>query len=161
MPGDDVAALRSVTVCSLLEGRDEISVESGARMLIEYECRRDGVRLTMSVIVYDTSGSVVFSSGNYPSATNGVDTIGTQPHLRGMYRSEMQIPQYFLNDKTYVCTVSIMDDSHVHRAWAENIVSFSVHDEGQMRGEFNGEWWGAVRPRLTWHTIQVSEAVAE
>jgi len=38
----------------------------------------------------------------------------------------------------------------------KDILSFTVQDTGIMRKEYTGKWIGAVRPRLDWHTVQLS-----
>ena len=39
------------------------------------------------------------------------------------------------------------------------VLSFNVHDTGEMRKEFLGSWIGVVRPRLYWHTEQLETVV--
>jgi len=37
-----------------------------------------------------------------------------------------------------------------------DVLAFMVQDTGVMRDEYKGPWLGAVRPRLHWHTTQLS-----
>ena len=38
----------------------------------------------------------------------------------------------------------------------KEVVSFTVHESGEMRGEFTGEWLGVIRPKLEWSTEKIS-----
>ena len=54
---------------------------------------------------------------------------------------------FVLNYNAFVLT----DVVNIH-ARADEVVSFSVHETGEMRKEYTGVWIGVVRPKLEWHT---------
>ena len=37
----------------------------------------------------------------------------------------------------------------------DHVLSFHVHDTGEMRKEYYGGWISVVRPRLAWHTERI------
>ena len=70
----------------------------------------------------------------------------------GLYRSVCRIPANFLNDKSYYITAIIGRVPSNTIALEDNILSFRVHDSGEMRKEYYSGWLGVIRPRLAWQT---------
>ena len=52
----------------------------------------------------------------------------------------------------YSINVFVLSDVVNTEANAEEIITFNIHDTGEMRKEYSGGWIGVVRPKLAWQT---------
>jgi len=57
-----------------------------------------------------------------------------------------------LNDKNYSISAFLVPEDINDLGIAEEVVSFSIEDNGEMRKEYSGDWWGLIRPKLSWKT---------
>lgn len=156
-PGGDVARIRAVRLYNAdRRMTDEIDISKPSYVEIEYENLRDGALLAASIHLTEASGACVLATGNVAACTLTDDPWGYAPHPKGTYRSVCCIPGDFLNAKRYTVDAFVVEEHRVE-ASAERAVSFDVIDTGVMRGEFLGEWIGAVRPKLSWATHNLDE----
>jgi lipopolysaccharide transport system ATP-binding protein len=156
-PGSDVARIRAIRILDR-EGQLMTSVDISAPVYIEveYENLQAGANLATSVHLMQAGVGCVLAAGNGAAANLTHDAWGYKPHPKGIYRSVCRIPENFLNDKQYTISAYIVNDNRIE-AYVSDAVSFEVVDSGEMRGEFLGEWIGAVRPKLAWMTHSLAE----
>ena len=64
----------------------------------------------------------------------------------------MPNPGELLNSTNYSITAIIGKNASDTIVLQDYVLSFTVHDTGEMRKEFTGEWIGTVRPKLAWNT---------
>ena len=69
--------------------------------------------------------------------------------------SVCRIPGNFLNEGLYSVTAIIGKGTIDVQLMEDYVVSFHVHDTGEMRKELFHHWIGTVRPRLAWSTEQI------
>ncbi len=149
-PGDDLARLRSVRIVDehgkqldAADVRQRIGIEVGFSVL------RDGDPVFPKLKVLDRQGSVAF---------NVMDTgeRWRTPAAPGDYVSTAWIPGNLLNEGLTAVDVSICSlgsPKLFPHASEHSAVAFHVQDPGlgdSARGQFAGQWTGAVRPLLEW-----------
>lgn len=156
--GDTTAQIEAASVRSDGHVTEHVNIDSPVEIIIRYRCLRAGSRLNASVIVNNSLGAHILSSPNLPSATTGEDRWGYAEHPEGLYESRMTIPANFLNDGLYSCDICLSTDASHSNGVVESAISFTVHDTGSMRKEFQHTWWGMIRPRMHWETEVIKEA---
>jgi len=157
-PGNDDVRLRSVSI--LQEGivgpTADVGISKEVLVEIVYENLKAGAPLYSGIWLKTGSGTFVLSSGNAPSMSLAVDPWYAQPHPEGTFRSVCRIPGNFLNEGSYSITAIVGKSPQNTQILEESIVSFQVHDTGEMRKEYLGSWAGpVVRPRLAWNTRHI------
>jgi lipopolysaccharide transport system ATP-binding protein len=159
-PGSAAARLCRVRLlCDGQTGSDFV-LSRPVDVELEYENLCDGAELTVSIHLLDRIGNCILATANLPSAVLGTDEWGHRPHPVGRYRSVCRIPAHFLNSDEYWISAFVVSGATSIEAEADHCVSFRVHDDGEMRREYSGQWIGMVRPRLAWNSQRLpSEAI--
>jgi lipopolysaccharide transport system ATP-binding protein len=149
-PGNDVVRIRSVRVVNddgelseFIDVRRQMGVELAFTVL------REGPAIVPKIKLIDEQGQVSF---------NAIDTSERwhAPSPPGDYAVTAWIPGNFLNEGLVLVDVGVVELGTVrfrHHAGVKEAVSFHVQDpcEGDSaRGDFLGQWKGAVRPMLEW-----------
>ena len=106
----------------------------------------------------DGTGTPVLSTGNQPEVTSTPDDFGGRALSRGRYRSVCWIPPNFLNATYYRVTPILGTGVSNTQILIEDLLTFESADISEMRGEYQGEWLGVVRPKLPWSTEQLKTA---
>jgi lipopolysaccharide transport system ATP-binding protein len=158
-PGNDTVRLQSVRV--LQDGIDgataDVDIAREIRIEIGYRCLEEGAPLYTALWLRDKIGTPVLASGNATPVSLTEDPWYGKPHPRGRYRSVCRIPGSFLNDSLYSITAILGRAPNRTLVLEDAALSFMVHDSGEMRREYYGEWLGVVRPKLAWGTEPVGE----
>ncbi len=158
-PGTDAARLHAVRVISGGICTADVDIEDAVEIQIEYWNLRPDARITCSIHLLDSLGGGVLASANLKSAMLGSDAWAGQPHPMGLFRSSCVLPGNFLNEGPYAISAFVLTDVANVQAQADSVVSFTVHETGGMRKEFQGSWLGVVRPRLAWSTEAMGTTV--
>jgi lipopolysaccharide transport system ATP-binding protein len=143
---DSISIISNGDVTSSVDIKNEVLIE------MQYSVLVDGTTVYPSVHLLDNMGTCILATFNSPSASIEVDTFFGKPLKRGKYKSILTIPGNFLNEKTYTISAFLVPDDNSDTARAEEVLSFSVTDTGEMRKEFSGDWWGMIRPKMAWNT---------
>ncbi|RFZ85799.1 ATP-binding cassette domain-containing protein [Mucilaginibacter terrenus] len=122
---------------------------------IEYDVYQDGATIQPSIHLLDTLDTCIFATFSAPSASATIDTYYKKPLEKGRYKSTCIIPGNYLNDKSYKINAFLVPEDISDMAVAENVLAFTVVETGEMRKEYTGDWWGVVRPKLSWSTQPV------
>ncbi len=162
-PGDDIVRLHSVGVLQDEAVGPVPDVDIAREVIIEisYWCLREGSALYSAIWLRDKMGAFVLSSSNHAGVSSLEDPWSGRPHPVGLYRSQCRIPGNFLNDGLYTITAILGRGSSDTRVLQDYALSFVVHDSGEMRKQYFGEWIGAVRPKLAWQTARADTSVCE
>jgi hypothetical protein len=75
-----------------------------------------------------------------------------KPHPVGLYRTVCKLLANFLNEGLHNLNAIVLSDVIQQEARADDVLSFNIHDVGEMRREYSGGWSGTVRPKLAWQT---------
>jgi lipopolysaccharide transport system ATP-binding protein len=151
-PGDDLVRLRSVRVVDS-DGKTAPSVDVRETTGIEiaFDVLRDGAPVRPQIMVLTEHGVHAFN------AMDG-DARWHDPTPPGSYVSTAWIPGNLLNEGLMLVTVflsTLSPGKTTQHAVERDVVAFQVVDpvEGDSaKGDYVGQWGGAVRPLLTWTT---------
>lgn len=150
-PGDEVVRLRSVSVldedeqvCQSFDIRKKVGIR------FEYDVLQSGRLLVPTFSISTETGTIAFYAGDRDPEWEDL------PRPAGRYTSTAWIPGNFLNAGTMIVSVTISTVRPTHKHLSEQgVLSFQVIDRmGQdtARGNFPGQFGGAVRPLLPWQT---------
>lgn len=157
-PGNDVVRLLAVRI--LQEGIEgaaaDVDISKEVLVQLTYQNLQDGSPLYSGIWLRDHFGTYVLSSANLTSMSLTLDPWYAQPHPPGVFQSVCRIPGNFLNEGSYSITAIVGMVPSKTQILEDRVVTFAVHDTGEMRKEYLGQWIGTVRPRLQWNTILVS-----
>lgn len=147
-PGNDKFRLRSARVRPA-DGvaSDPITICTDFLIEFEYWNLHPGVRLDLSLHIYNELGVMAFNPGTvHEPVWHG------RQFPAGLFRSVCQVPGNLLNDGIYrVELLAIRDEGVlVHREG--EVIVFEVRDVAEMRGNWMGKWPGVFRPNLIWST---------
>ncbi len=161
-PGNELVRLHSVRV--LQDGfpgaTGDVSIGNEVRIEITYRNLKDNAPLFPAIWLRDHLGTYVLASSNVKATSLTDDPWSMAPHPTGLFRSVCCFPGNFLNDLMYRVTVLICKDTRTELLHEDDIISFRVHDTGEMRKEDYNYWIGTVRPRLAWRTEYLGHAEA-
>ncbi|MEI8245088.1 MAG: ABC transporter ATP-binding protein [Lentisphaerota bacterium] len=156
-PGNDLVRLHSVRI--LQDGQTgaaaEVDIAKDIIIQLEYWNLKDGLCLYPAIWLRDPLGAPLLSSGNAPSMSIGGDMWYGKPYPKGLFKSICRIPGNFFNEGTYSVTAIVGILPTNTQILEDYLLSFTVHDTGEMRKEFTGGWLGTVRPKLAWNTENI------
>lgn len=161
-PGDAVVRLHAARI--IQEGVDgataDVDISKDVLVEIEYWAIEDGARLYAGFWLRDKIGTYVLSTGNATSVSLTDDRWFGRPHPCGLFKSVCRLPGNFLNEGLYSVSVILGRVPNRTIVLEDYALSFHVHDTGEMRQEYYGEWIGTVRPKLAWQTECVLREVS-
>jgi lipopolysaccharide transport system ATP-binding protein len=154
-PGNDIVRLHAVRI--LQDGIDgptaDVDISREVLIQISYWNLREGALLYPAIWLRDQIGTFVLSSSHHKSVSLTEDPWYARPHPIGLFQSVCCIPGNFLNEGLYSVTAIVGKGISDTQVLMDYVLSFHVHDTGEMRKEYLGPWVGPViRPRLAWHT---------
>lgn len=156
-PGNDSVRITAIRVLSGGKVTSDVPINRDVVIEIEFYNKKAGARLSSNIQLFEKSGNGILSSVNWASATSNIDIYSNARFDKGYYRSLCTIPANFLNDKAYHINALILSDISNVVARADEAVSFTVHDTGEMRKEYTGGWLGLIRPKLEWQTFEMTD----
>jgi lipopolysaccharide transport system ATP-binding protein len=155
-PGDGAVRLRSVRMMGRRGAASDLLISEPITVEIEYENFKEGNFIVWGLELKDKGNTYVFATNNRPSANAASDEWYGRPRPAGVYRTRCVIPPNLLNNDLYRFDLRMVNDRNELRFSLEDVLSFVVHDTGEMAAEFSGRWVGVVRPRLAWTTELVA-----
>jgi lipopolysaccharide transport system ATP-binding protein len=129
---------------------DAITVRSSFLLEFEYWNQQSDANLALSFQLYNEQGILIFAFGRIQEPEWGSNIP------LGLLRDICHIPGDLLNSGMHRVELFIgknQDLVYQHH----DVLVFDVRDCAEMRGEWYGEWPGAVRPMLDWTIEQVRE----
>jgi len=153
-PGNDIVRLNAVRIFQDGTDRPTADVDISKEVLIEisYWNLQEGALLYPAIWLLDQMGTFVLSSSNAKSISLTEDVWHGRPHPTGLFQSVCRIPANFLNEGLYSVTSIVGKGIADTQILEDYVLSFQVHDTGEMRQEYYANWVGVVRPRLAWST---------
>jgi len=137
-PGNRLVRIRRAAVCTDSDIEGPITVRTPIRLEFDFWNAHPGRRMSLSIHVFNESGTMVFDSG----------AAGDQPLRTGLYRSVCHIPGDLLNDGAHFVRLNVIEDESRLICSEDDILVFTVGDAADLRGPWFGHWGGAVRPNL-------------
>ena len=158
-PGDETVRLHAVRILQEDIDGPTVDVDISKEVLIQITYRNllEASPLYVGIWLKTGMGTTVLSSGNATSMNLTPDSWYGRPHPVGLFQSVCRIPRNFLNEGRYSITPIVGKVPVKTLILEEDLLSFNVHDTGEMRKEYSGGWIGVVRPQLPWHTKCIPE----
>jgi lipopolysaccharide transport system ATP-binding protein len=151
-PGNEKVRLHAVRVVSDKRVTTDIEIQEYIYIEVEFWNLKSSSYLCTSIHVLDRMGTCVLASANMHSANLGVDQWFGKAHPIGLYRTVCKLPGNFLNEGMYSINAFVLSEVVNIEVRVDEVISFTVHDTGEMRKEYSGGWIGVVRPKLAWQT---------
>ena len=155
-PGNDTVRLKAVRIRSNDRATADVMIDSEVRIEVDYWNLQDGAILVSNMHLRDKMNAFVLASANMRSASQSADSWADTPRPKGLYRTVCIIPGNFLNTENYSIDVGIQNGRLEWQALEQNLLTFVVHDTGEMKKEYMGPWVGVVRPKLAWSTVYLN-----
>nr|WP_317173760.1 polysaccharide ABC transporter ATP-binding protein [Adhaeribacter radiodurans] len=159
--------LSGVQIVALRLLRDDETIGSNFYMNedfyveVEFINHKEGNLLSSYFELRSLTEVGVLSSANWSSATANVDPYSNLAYSSGRYKSRMKIPGNFLNEGSYIINAWILENVSATAAEVKESLMVTIVDNGEMRKEYTGEWFGLVRPKLEWHTTALNTSKAK
>ena len=133
---------------------DPLTVRTPIALEFSYWNHKPGARLNLSLQLFDESDTLVFAT--YP---------GQEPRWHGrplpvgLFHSVCHIPGDLLNDGLYRVQLLVVESAAAVMVIHDepSILKFQVQDAPDLRGEWDGDWPGLIRPNLIWSTELVEQ----
>ncbi len=148
----DDAQIAAITHLRLLQEEQEVSGDLVSDKAFDFELRytlrREMPFCRVGVILYTSTGIVVFSTAE-------PDSDGNSPCDRaaGTYTARCTVPAWLLSPGGYVATLHIDDAPNSRHFTADQVFSFSVV-ETALRGMGHQNRPGIISPKLDWAVSQ-------
>jgi len=155
--GNSKVRLASVKVGTNNQYSGNVDIFNEFSIEVDYWNLEDQAKRTVSIHLNNSAGIMVFSSSNIGAVPIEPDPLFNKPLSLGRYKTVCKVPGYLLNNGTHTISVFIGAGgpkfSSIFRQ--KDILAFNVRDGGEMRTDYLGDWFGAIRPRLFWHTEKI------
>jgi lipopolysaccharide transport system ATP-binding protein len=151
-PGNEKMRLHAVRIVSGGQTTAEVDIQQDVHIEVEFWNYKPGAMINTSIHLLDKMGTPVLASSNARSANLIEDPWFGKPYSAGLYRAVCTLPGNFLNEGLYGVNAIVLTDITNIEISAREVLSFTVHDTGAMRKEYQGIWIGVVRPKLAWQT---------
>ena len=152
-PGDEKVRLHRIYARpSQGDASDAITVRTPITLDFEYWNLQPDTYLNLSIDLYNKDGIRVLNT----FSSSDLQWQG-KPFSRGLHRSSFKIPGDLLNDGVHRVDLMVVENQGTVLFRLEDALVFEVHDANDLRGDYHGEWSGAVRPNLKWQTESVDE----
>lgn len=154
-PGNETVRMRRVCVQPLGgHTSDQIVVTMPFLIQFEYWNQVPGIKLNLSLVLHSQEGVIVLTS---PSLSDGWQ--GKRFPV-GLYHSNCLVPANLLNEGRYSISILVVIDARQVIFRLDDCLVFDVHDTGEGRAGWYGEWVGVVRPALKWTTARKNDTDA-
>ncbi len=151
-PGNDTARIVGVRVLHGEEVSGSIPISDDFCVEIEFVNLQPQAKLSVGLQLFDKSDVGVLASVNWASASLKADPLTAAAYATGRYKSRCRIPGNLLNEGNFYVNAVLLTDVSSVVAVANEVVSFEIVEDGEMRKEYTGGWLGVVRPKLEWYT---------
>jgi lipopolysaccharide transport system ATP-binding protein len=152
------AFFNAISIVSKGEITSSIDIKNDVVVEMEYTITSNDAVVYPSVHLLDNMGTCIFATFNGDSAVIDKDVYFGKLLKKGKYKSQLVIPGNFLNEKTYSISAFLVPEDINDLAIAEEVLSFSLTDTGNMRKEYGGDWIGLIRPKMSWKTSFIAPA---
>jgi lipopolysaccharide transport system ATP-binding protein len=129
---------------------DSIDIRKPVGIEMEFDVLEPGWTFAASYDFYNEEGLLLFGSLEIDPKWRG------KPRMPGRYATTAWVPGNLLSEGTVVVNVELVTTHPLTRHFQERqAVAFHVVDSmdgDSARGDWGGEWSGAVRPMLDWNT---------
>jgi lipopolysaccharide transport system ATP-binding protein len=151
-PGNQAFRIISVQLVDKDEQETStMNISEDILVKVTFEVIRDGIIPQFSLILLDMEGNCVFGSLNNKKS----NTYGSPVQI-GTYLSTCLIYGNLLNAGRFFITIAGFSDNWSDGFREDNVLSFDAIDDGILKGDYQGDYSGPIRPSLKWHTEKLS-----
>jgi lipopolysaccharide transport system ATP-binding protein len=126
---------------------DQLDTATPLAVEIDYETKSDDAVVGFTLLVHDAENNAVFIS-----ISNREPRFYGRPMAKGSYRTVCHIPANLLNAGWFTIGLNMFGSNFSDNRFTHEILRFEVQDSQEIRGDYFGPYWGAVRPALEWTT---------
>jgi lipopolysaccharide transport system ATP-binding protein len=133
------------------EEKTEFSTEKPLEIKITFLVEKENAKIGTTVFLNNSDGEMLFASlSNHEEKWHGKNRpIGT-------YINTCEIPPNLLSDGDYSISVGLWEGFYEQGFIENNVINFSVHEEGFIRGDVPYDSRsGLIKPLLKWQSIKV------
>lgn len=156
-PGGENVKLKSVKILSNGKVTADVSIDKEVQVEICYWNLKEGALLGTDIHLKDELGSYILATADYPSTNLVKDEWYGKPRPVGLYKTVCTFPANFLNERYYSIDFGVANNRREYELNIQDVMSFTGVDTGEMKKEYNGDWVGLVRPKLSWQTEKISK----
>jgi lipopolysaccharide transport system ATP-binding protein len=154
-PGNDKVRIHRVCVRPTNgSSSDSISIRTPFVLEFEYWNLAPGICLNLSLVLHNEQGVALFNT-----APVCEPIWHGRPFPMGVFRSVCHVPGNLLNDGMHRVDLYLVKDQSIVIYRHDDILSFEVRDDIEIRGPWYGKITGAVRPLLEWTTEHIDTTV--
>jgi lipopolysaccharide transport system ATP-binding protein len=147
-PGNDAVRLQRATIYPEDGSPSEpVTVRTPFVIEFEYWQLQADTELSLSLVLYNEQGIAVFNTFPVNQPERCVSPSSIQ-----LFQSRCHIPGNLLNNGMHRVQLLVVKNRAYVIYTADDVLVFDVFDDFEMRGEWYGDWIGAVRPKITWTT---------
>lgn len=149
-PGTEDIRLKSLRIADKHDvPSNSFNLSDPVKIEMEFWVTKPGMRLNPSFQVFNQLGLIVFATTNFHDPE-----WNERIYEPGLYRSFCTVPGHLLNEGRHTISAIVArnnTDAHIR----EEVVSFTIHDDGISRSGYTGGWIGVVRPLLPWKVQKI------
>jgi len=156
-PGDELVRLRGLRLLNR-EGQEQAQFDVGEAIDIEVQfwVLREAPNVVPMLRLYNEHGECVFAS-----APTRDPVFGERARTLGTYTTRCRIPSNLMAEGFFSVELALRT-LYPRRFFLPGVklLSFRVNDRGSgdsVKGEYRGQWPGAVAPLLEWSTVVSSQ----
>jgi lipopolysaccharide transport system ATP-binding protein len=159
-PGDQIARLRAVRVCSETgQVSGSFDIRDTVLLEMEFDVLEPGKTMFGHFQLFNSEGFHIFSSHEIDPAWR------RRPRPTGRWISTVRVPGNFLSEGSMLVGVGLITlEPETSRFYQRDAVVFQVVDNGSgdsARGDWLGQMGGVIRPLLEWNTQMVPQLTEE
>jgi lipopolysaccharide transport system ATP-binding protein len=124
-----------------------LEISKGGYFEIDFETIEDKAQANFAFILQDSEGNNIFSSVN-----NTEPNYFGKPLSRGRYIISCTLPGNLLGPGNFSITIIGSSAQWSDYFRIDNVLSFSMIDDGVLSKDYHGTYLGAMRPKLEWNT---------
>lgn len=154
-PGSEDVKLHSVTLVSNGSVTDEIDIQDGFLIEIQYWNLKPNLKLYIGLNITDLQENIIITTGNFDSTNNDKDKWFDQPYAVGLFKTTCAIKENLLNVGSYSIMICIHSHVVYHEVFEKEVIPFNIVDRKVYCIEDPREFSGYIRPKLNWQTNKI------
>lgn len=126
----------------------QLYTNSEINIKINLESKEESLRPGITLILKDQYDTIIFSSIN-----NNDLLFRKQRNKHEKFELQCKIPKNILNNHFYKISLIVFKDNYLDSKLFEDVLLFEINDSDEIRGDYNSDYSGVIRPHLKWKTI--------
>ena len=124
-----------------------INISEDAYVEIDYEITKQDSKAGFALDLFSDQGDCIFSS-----LSNLEKQFYGKSLKCGFYKTKCKIHGNLLNSGKFYISISGFSDHYSDSFTVENALYFEAIDDGNIKGDYSGNFAGYIRPKLLWKT---------